>query len=412
MTTRVAEPPARDGRELALFRRRLLAWYGRNARDLPWRRSDDPYRVWLSEMLLQQTRVETATAYFKRFVARWPTVEALASAELDDVLGMWAGLGYYRRARFLHATARLIAAHDRGRFPREVAELRRLPGVGRYTAGAIASIAFGRAVAAVDGNVARVLARLAAIDEPIDTPAAQHRLWALAERLVSPRRPGAFNQALMELGASVCRPGVPRCAACPVAAHCAARHRGLEDQLPNRTRRGGPVARRAIAAAVRRGARFLLVQRPADGLLGRMWGLPSVELGPRQAPESALRDHVAGRLGLTIRVGRRCGTVTHVFTHRRLRLDVCECTVERGRLRPRGYLAGLWLTPAQLRAHLATQPRSDREIAASGKDGGAAGAASAGRTEGTTRAAGFRPRRPAISALDRKALALLPALAT
>ncbi len=372
-----------DDATIRSLRRRLLAWYRTNARDLPWRRTRDPYRVWLSEMLLQQTRVETATAYYQRFITRWPTIEALASANLDDVLAMWAGLGYYRRARFLHQTARQIADRSPARFPRDPADLRRLPGIGRYTAGAIASIAFGKAAAAVDGNALRVLARLAAIETPIDNPATQRRIWTLAGHLLSPRHPGEFNQALMELGASHCRSGPPRCTACPLATFCEARRRGLTTRLPVRTPRAEPLPVEAAAVAVWRRGRLLLVQRPPDGLLARMWGLPAVELPPGADAETQLLAHLRERLGLSIRLHHTLGEVTHGFTHRRLRLRVYEGRARAGRLRTHGYLAAVWTAPER------SAPAAVRSATPD------------------PRPARSRPSGLALSTLDRKALALV-----
>ena len=210
----------------------LGLWFDAVARDLPWRRDRTPYAVWLSEVMLQQTRVDTVVPYFQRFMKRFPNVSALAAADLDDVLQLWSGLGYYRRARQLHLTAREVTAHHGGVFPAEAPELRALSGIGAYTAGAISSIAYGRREALVDGNVARVLARLEGIDDPIKSPEVVRRLWATAARLVPDDRPGRFNEALMELGATVCTPRDPRCDTCPVERFCAARAAGREREIP------------------------------------------------------------------------------------------------------------------------------------------------------------------------------------
>lgn len=210
----------------------LLAWYDAHARDLPWRRTRDPYAVWVSEVMLQQTRVETVVPYYERFLARFPTVEALAAAAEEEVLAAWSGLGYYRRARLLHAGVREVVARHGGRVPEDAAARRALPGVGAYTAGAIGSIAFDREEPLVDGNVARVLARVHGVGTPLGRADTEARLWAEAARLVRGPRPGALNQALMELGATVCTPRAPRCGACPIAARCEARARGDVEALP------------------------------------------------------------------------------------------------------------------------------------------------------------------------------------
>nr|MDQ3035848.1 A/G-specific adenine glycosylase [Myxococcota bacterium] len=210
----------------------LLRWYDASARDLPWRRTRDPYAIWVSEIMLQQTRVPTALRYYDRFLARFPDAHALAAASEDDVLSMWSGLGYYRRARLLHRGVREVVARYDGRVPEDAEARRALPGIGRYTAGAIGSIAFDREEALVDGNVARVLARLRGIDTPLGRADTESRLWSEAESLVRGPRPGALNQSLMELGATICTPSSPRCEHCPVAASCVARATDRTGELP------------------------------------------------------------------------------------------------------------------------------------------------------------------------------------
>jgi A/G-specific adenine glycosylase len=223
--------------EVPALRRALLTWFRRAARDLPWRRTRDPYRIWLSEVLLQQTRVRTVPPYYARLVIAFPTVRRLAAAPLEHVLKLWQGLGYYRRAVNLHRAARVIMDQRRGVLPRSAAEWQELPGVGRYTACAIASIAYSEPVPVVDGNVRRVLARLLAVRAPIDGQATQKRLWKLAEMLLARRAPGAFNQALMELGARACTPRRPGCMACPVRGWCAAHLSDTQHDLPVRRRK-------------------------------------------------------------------------------------------------------------------------------------------------------------------------------
>jgi A/G-specific adenine glycosylase len=247
------------------FRRRLLRWYDRHARALPWRtgKTPDPYRVWLSEIMLQQTRVAAVLAHYREFLRRFPTLRALAAADEHDVLAAWSGLGYYRRARLLHRAAQVVAREHRGKIPRSAEGLRELPGVGRYTAAAIASIAFGEPVAVVDGNVERVLARLAGRALP---PA---ETWLRAQELLAPRRPGDFNQAMMELGATVCLPDKPLCGRCPIAAACATR--GELPRAASRPRRKQEVA----YALARRNGSVRLIQRGSnESLMSGMWELP------------------------------------------------------------------------------------------------------------------------------------------
>lgn len=298
----------------------LLAWYDRTARDLPWRvapgatAKPDPYRVWLSEVMLQQTTVAAVTPRFEQFLARWPTVTALAAAPLDDVLGEWAGLGYYARARSLHKAALAVAREHGGVFPDTEDGLRALPGVGAYTAAAVAAIAFGRRAVVVDGNVERVAARWFGIETPF--PAGKKQARAAAERMWPDHRSGDFAQALMDLGAGVCAPRAPLCGACPVAEGCAALASGAPETYPRRLpKKERPTRRGAAFALFDDRERVLVERRPDKGLLGGMIGLPGspwesepigdpLTFAPAEAP------------------WRSAGAVAHVFTHFRLELDV------------------------------------------------------------------------------------------
>lgn len=314
---RELDPAARD-REIA---RALGAWFDGSARDLPWRRDRAPYAVWLSEIMLQQTRVETVIPYFERFLRRYPDVGALAAAEIDDVLHLWSGLGYYRRARQLHLTAREITARYGGAFPAEADALRALPGIGAYTAGAISSIAYGKQAPLVDGNVARVLARVECIDDPIKSPATVKRLWATARRLLPPERPGRFNEAMMELGATLCTPREPRCDACPLERLCRARATGRERELPVVERkRAVPVA--ALVAVVvtdEKAGTVLFARRREGGLYGGLWEPPMIEA---RSVDQTRADLAALGLALGRTRLREAGRVTHVLTHRRLEIAV------------------------------------------------------------------------------------------
>ncbi len=309
-----------------LIRSRLAAWYGRCRRDLPWRRrADDPYAQLLAEVMLQQTQVVTVQPYFERFIARFPTVQALAGADEGEVFALWSGLGYYSRARNLHAAARRIVEGWGGAVPRTVAELLTLPGIGRYTAGAIASIAYDMRAPVLDGNVIRVLTRLLGIEEDPRSPAVRDRLWAAAEDLLPARRCGDFNQALMELGATVCLPRSPRCADCPIRSACRAFREAAVDRIPAGGRRTKVRAVRIVSAAIARpdGA-LLFVQRPARGLWAGLWELPSEELRDGEDVESA-RRRLAKRLGGIGRIDATpAGEVTRLLTHRRLVFTVFQ----------------------------------------------------------------------------------------
>ena len=329
-------------------RSRLLAWYRKHRRDLPWRRTRDPYAIWISEAMLQQTRVETVIPYWQRFLERFPDVQALADADPDDVLGAWAGLGYYSRARNLQRAARVVVDEHDGGLPDTAEGLRELPGIGRYTAGAVASIAFDRPEPVVDGNVERVLTRLLDLREDVRRPAVKERLWEVAGELARGRHPGDLNQAIMELGATVCLPKAPRCGACPLARDCAARAAGDPETLPIKSKAKPPRRVEATAGLVLRRGRALAVRRPPQGLLGGLWELPGGELSPKEPPEAGLLRSLSERVGLRVAAASRLGAVDHVFTHRRLRLHVFRCEPPEGRVRLSGFDAHRWLAPAAL----------------------------------------------------------------
>lgn len=302
------------------LRRRLLAWWDAGHRALPWRfpqHGADPYRVWLAEVMLQQTQVAAVVPYYERFVARYPTLEALAAAPDDDVFALWSGLGYYARCRNLLAAAR--AAHARhGELPRSLEALRALPGFGPYTAGAVAAIAFAVPAPAVDGNVARVLSRLFLVDGDPAARATRERLWALAGELVDPVRPGDALQAWMELGATVCGKASPACARCPLAAPCAARAAGRERELPRARPRAAQRRMTLLCALVERDGEVLVTRRPAGGLFAGLWGPPSIEVAPERAPDARALS-AAG--GLRLSVGdEEVAFAERVLTHRRLAL--------------------------------------------------------------------------------------------
>jgi A/G-specific adenine glycosylase len=304
----------------AELQRALLAWYRRARRDLPWRRARDPYAIWLSETMLQQTRVDTVLPYYRRFLEALPTVRSLAEAPESRVLSLWSGLGYYRRARMLHAAAKRIVREHRGELPRDVEGLRQLEGVGDYTAGAVASIAYGVRAALVDGNVTRVLSRLFAVEDDTSTTAGKARIWEIARGLVSsaPGDPGDWNQALMELGAVVCTPRGPACEQCPVEAFCAARARGLVDQLPRSSAKRSPTEVRRVSLVLVSAdpGRVLLARRRPGMLFGGLWEPPGAEAGKDAA------GALAERLGVDGSALEPMGEVLHVLTHRRMRVTV------------------------------------------------------------------------------------------
>lgn len=293
----------------------VLRWYDANKRDLPWRRTTDPYAVLVSEVMCQQTRVDVVVPYYDAWMERWPTIEDLARAEEDDLLAAWSGLGYYRRARNLHAAARQIVADG---WPDD---LQTLPGVGPYIAGAVASIAFGRPTSAVDGNVQRVLARLGDIHEDVTKAAGRKAVEALAARLVHPDRSGDWTQAVMELGATTCTPTSPRCQTCPVTDHCQA---DAPETIPVKGQKRPPVPENVHFAAVMDGGAVLMVRRPDGGLLAGTWGLPG---GLTDTP---LEDHVREQTGCIVRVADVHGAAEHVFSHRKWSMQVHPADVLEG----------------------------------------------------------------------------------
>lgn len=293
------------------LRREILAWYDARARELPWRGSRDPYRIWVSEIMLQQTRAETVIPYYQRFMRDYPDVCALADAELADVLKHWEGLGYYSRARNLHRAANLVVDSMGGAFPSDAEGLRRLPGVGEYTSGMIASIAYGERAPAIDGNQVRVLSRLFEMDEPARSPSGARRLRAYAQRLLSPERPGDFNQALMDIGAGICKPAKPDCARCPARAHCLANSGGHPERLPVLPEKIEKRTERRGVAIVLRGGRVLVNRRPEHGLLGGLYEFPNfLDAVSGEALAECLLEK-----GLEAAPIGKLMSVRHVFTH-------------------------------------------------------------------------------------------------
>ncbi len=260
------------------FRSAVLKWYDKFGRRLPWRTSADPYRIWLSEIMLQQTTVVTVVPYFERFVARFPDVESLAAADVDDVMRLWEGLGYYSRARNLHKAALMIQQRHAGEFPRDVDSLLALPGIGRYTAGAIASFAFDQPAPVVEANTERLYARLTGLADDVKTTASQRSLWEFAARIVPRRRPGDFNQALMDIGSQICRPQEPACGQCPLSVYCEAFRLGRQDELPVRRQRTPVTAVEEVCIAIRRGNKFLLRRRTENERWAGMWDFLRFEI--------------------------------------------------------------------------------------------------------------------------------------
>jgi A/G-specific adenine glycosylase len=337
--------------------RRLPAWFGRHRRDLPWRATRDPYAIWVSEVMLQQTQVATVVPYFRRFLEAFPSLAALAAAPEERVLRLWEGLGYYRRARDLHRGARWLAARHGGAVPDDPQVFGRVPGVGRYTLGAVLSQAFDRRLPVVEANSQRVLCRLFGWREDPRGGPARRRLWQAAGRLLPARNVGEFNQALMELGALVCTPAAPRCGACPLRARCEAHRLGLEKEIPARPAAPATVAVEEVAVVVWRGPRVLLVQRPPEGRWGGLWEFPHGHVDDAETHEAAAARVLREDAGLAVRPGAELLTVRHGITRYRITLVCLEARYRSGRFRSRSYQRGRWVVPARLPDYPVSAPQ-------------------------------------------------------
>lgn len=330
------------------FRKQLLEWYRQNRRDLPWRQSRDPYRIWVSEVMLQQTRVETVVPYFLRFLQQFPDLHSLARSELEQVLKAWEGLGYYARARNLHRAAAVVAAEHGGVVPQDPELFGKLPGVGAYIRAAVASIAFDRPLPAVDGNVKRVLARLMCIDAPVNRSSSHRSFAAVAELLLDRRRPGSFNQAMMELGALICTAARPACPRCPVRTVCSAFGREVVDAYPVRLPTE-PVPEYSIAVGVVcRGNRLLITRRKNEGLLGGLWEFPGGKIRPREDPEAACVREIKEEVNLRVEVTGHLARIKHAYTHFKIVMDVFRCRYLSGRVKLGGPSDYRWISIDEL----------------------------------------------------------------
>ena len=350
----------------------LASWHDQQQRSLPWRSAPagqrDPYAVWVSEIMAQQTRVETVVDYFNRWMKRFPTIEALAAADQQEVLKAWEGLGYYARARNLHRAAQIVVSEYGGVLPSERNTLRQLPGIGDYTVGAILSLAHNHPEPILDGNVKRVLSRLADIDQPIDQPATLRTLWHMARAMVEAAQPGkagSVNEAFMELGALICVPANPRCLLCPVNTHCQAAAHGTQGQRPVTSPKRQTPHYDVTAGVIWQGeigaSRVLIAQRPQEGMLGGLWEFPGGKLEPEDADLAAcLRREISEELGIEIEVGAQVATVSHAYTHFRITLHAFHAQHTSGEPQALGCAAWRWVTLDELDAY--PFPVTDQKI--------------------------------------------------
>lgn len=330
------------------FSQTLLAWYHQNARRLPWRGINDPYATWVSEIMLQQTRVDTVIPYFQKWLTLFPTLTALAHSNEQAVLNAWEGLGYYSRARSLFKAAGIVVEQYGGQIPSTRAELETLPGLGRYTAAAIASIAFGQDEVVLDGNVKRVLSRVFNLDIAVNTPTGEKLLWQKAETLLPPGQAGDYNQALMDLGATLCTPHTPLCSNCPVAELCQARQLGLQEERPVMEDKKPIPHYTVVAAVMHHENKVLIARRPYKGLLGGLWEFPGGKVEAGESLNEALKREISEELGVGILVNEKLGIYKHAYTHFKVTLHAFHAHIIAGE--PQALVASelAWVTPLQL----------------------------------------------------------------
>ncbi|MDG2380787.1 MAG: A/G-specific adenine glycosylase [Pirellulaceae bacterium] len=328
------------------FRRRLLGWFRKNARDLPWRRSQDPYPIWVSEIMLQQTQVETVKPYFKRFIERFPNVLALAKADEQEVLQLWEGLGYYRRARQLHRAAKIVRDEYQGQFPRDPVDVIALPGIGRYTAGAILSIAFDDRQPIVEGNTIRVYSRLLAYQQDPRSSAGQRLLWAFAASILPQRKAGQLNQALMELGSELCRPRSPQCDCCPVNELCPTNAHGWQEKIPVAGKKVAYEDLHEVAVVVQRRGMILIRQCAEGERWAGLWDFPRFSVREGQSLPAQIPEQVRGLTGVTVGGCRLLTEMKHVVTRYRITLSCFQADYQSGRKLPGTDCQ--WIKPNQL----------------------------------------------------------------
>ena len=334
--------------EVQFFRTSLIGWYLSHRRDLPWRDTSDPYRIWVSEVMLQQTQVATVIPYFNRFIENFKDLECLARADLQEVLKAWEGLGYYARARNLHRATQIVLKEHGGVIPNRWAEFRRLPGVGDYIAAAVLSIAFEQPYPVVDGNVKRVLARLLVVEDPVNKASSTRKFKGMADSLLEQNEPGTFNQAMMELGAVVCKPQQPRCDDCPVQKVCRAYRSAQVQNYPVKLKKQPAPEYHIAAGVVFKNGRVLITRRNPAGLLGGLWEFPGGKIQKGESPEAACIREIKEEVNLTIKVDAHLSRVKHAYTHFKIVMDVFCCSYVSGRVKLNGPTAHRWIDLGQI----------------------------------------------------------------
>ena len=338
----------------------LVRWYLARQRPLPWRQTNDPYRIWVSEVMLQQTQAATVIPYYERFTSHFPTLSALAAADLDDVLKLWEGLGYYSRARNLHRAARLLVEQHKGVLPRSLQELLALPGFGHYTAAAVASIAYGIPEPVVDGNVLRVLTRYRGITDDITKNSTIQRIREILRPAMIATVPSDFNQGLMELGALICTPATPKCTECPFENHCFARNSGRLSDFPHRRNRTAKPHYNVGVGVVWNGERFLITKRRREQMLGGLWELPGGKRRGHEALYKTVVREIQEEVGLVVTATRKYGTAKHAYSHFAVTLHAFCCSIESGTAQPIASDAVEWISPHE--RHNYAFPRGTRKV--------------------------------------------------
>lgn len=346
-----------------LLRQRLLQWYQQNRRELPWRETDNPYCIWVSEVMLQQTQVQTVVPYYLRFIDRFPNVKSLAEADLQEVLKVWEGLGYYARARNLQRAAQIVSDRYDGKVPAQELEFGKLPGVGSYITAAVLSIAYGLPLAVVDGNVKRVLSRLFLIDQPVNQTSSLKTFQKMAQELLERRRPAIFNQAMMELGAVVCRPSTPLCDTCPLMKICRGFGERQVTRYPVRIQtKPVPTCHIAVGVVYKKG-RLLITRRKAEGLLGGLWEFPGGKIGKNENAQQACIREIKEEVNLNVTVDAFITRVRHAYTHFKVVLDVFRCRYVSGRVKLNGPVDYRWIRLSEVDAY--PFPKANRKFISS-----------------------------------------------
>ena len=333
------------------IRRKLLIWYDKTKRNLPWRKTKDPYKIWVSEIMLQQTQVKTVIPYYERWMRTLPSIEKLASAPEQKILKLWEGLGYYSRAKNLKKSAKIVNKEMNGKLPKTVKDLQSLPGIGRYTAGAISSIAYGLKEPVLDGNVKRVLSRLFCINENGATSASENRLWEKATDLLSMSRPGDFNQALMELGATVCIPKLPICQKCPVQTICKAFLKNRVNEFPPSKRKIPSKNIEVSAGIIIKNKKVYIQQRSKVGLMGGLWEFPGGKRENKESIEECLKREIKEELGVKVVTLKKVMTIKHTYTQFRVTLNVFKCGLQKKQIRPNGCEQWKWVSFPSLKTY-------------------------------------------------------------